>query len=85
MNLYPILTESHHIDFTLVVRNKANNIFYDPETGVENIGFSRIIQVNKEYIRNIILQERKELDDFLKLCNSSQEYEYLDAIDEVIC
>lgn len=83
INLYPIFAESNHIDFTLIIRKKTNNIFYDPENGVENVGYCRIIQVNKEYIRSALLQERKELDDFLKECHSSEEYDLLTGIEEV--
>ena len=83
MNLFPMFNEGNTIQFTLVIRKKGFNVIYDPENGVENIDFSRIIQVNKEYIRNIILQEKKELDEFLHLCHSSQEYDYLPAIEEV--
>lgn len=83
VNLFPTFLEGNAIQFTLVIRNKGNNVIYDPENGMENVDFSRIIQVNKEYIRNIILQEKKELDEFLNLCNSSQEYDYLFSIEEV--
>ena len=82
VNLFPMFNEGNTIQFTLVIRKKGLNVIYDPENGIENVEFSRIIQVNKEYIRNIILQEKKELDEFLHLCHSSQEYDYLPAIEE---
>ena len=84
VNLFPIFSERDIIQFTLLIRNKSNNIIYDPENGIENIDFSRIIQVNKEYIRTVIMQEKKELDEFLQLCNSSQEYDYINSIEEVL-
>lgn len=83
MNIFPFFSIENVIQFTLLIRNKLKNTLYDPESGIENIDFCRIIQVNKEYIRNIILQEKKELDEFLHLCNSSQEYDYLTFIEEV--
>ena len=83
VNIFPLLAITNVIQFTLVIRNKLNNVLYDPESGIENIEFCRIIQVNKEYIRNIIMEEKKELDEFLHLCNSSQEYDYLQFIEEV--
>jgi len=83
VNLYQIFSEGNEIQFTLVTRNKSNNIMYDPETGIENIDFCRIVQVNKEYIRTIILEEKKELDEFMELCNNSEEYAYINSIEEV--
>lgn len=79
---FPLLIEKDKISFSLNVRKKDETTIYDPETGIEKINFSHIIQVNRDYLKEKILSQHNELQSFYEECNRNQEIEYFDFIDE---
>ena len=79
---FPLLIEKDKISFSLNVRKKDETTIYDPESGIEKINFSQIMQVNREYLKEKIICQQKDLQSFYEECNRNQEIEYFDFIDE---
>lgn len=82
IKIFPLLIEKDKISFSLNVRKKDETTIYDPETGMEKINFSQIMQVNREYLKEKIINQLNELQLFYEQCNRNQEIEYFDFIDE---